>query len=231
MPWHRRKRGTEGEAGKATQLHRDATAGTPPPPKVTVRGDDADQTQPRPTRPCIMCGKGVVAEGGSNTIASGGNLYACHSARRDCDGAAGSYGTLEKLKRLDEMSADEKERSRVPRGSAESSSATAGSSPLPQDAEAAARRLGELLERYPMKVYKLGQAQGHLMWDINYIDSHSNEEFFQERFEIRQIGRELDRKGGKDLMRAVAHRASEVGPQWVLHHVERLWDGIGEWRP
>jgi hypothetical protein len=31
-------------------------------------------------------------------------------------------------------------------------------------------------------------------------------------------------------MSRVAHRASEVGPKWVLHHVEPLWDGIGEWR-
>jgi hypothetical protein len=176
-----------------------------------------------------MCGKDVVAQGGMNTIASAGNVYACHTARRDCDGAAGSYGTLEKLARLDQMPADEKERSRVTRGSAKSSPATAGS-PLPEDAELAARRLGELLERYPMQVYELGKAQAHLMWDADYIESHRDEKFFHERFEIRQLGRELDRKGGKDLMRTVAHRAGEIGPQWVLHHVEQLWDGIGDWR-
>jgi hypothetical protein len=173
-----------------------------------------------------MCGKDVVAEGGMNTIASGGNLYACHTARRNCDGAAGSYGTLEKLARLDKMPAGERERSLVVR----ESPAAAASSPLPEDAELAARRLGELLERYPMQVYELGKAQAHLMWDADYIESHPDDKFFHERFEIRQLGRELDRKGGKDLMRTVAHRASEIGPQWVPHHVEQLWDGIGDWR-
>jgi hypothetical protein len=185
-----------------------------------------------------MCGNDIVAEGGFNTVYSGGYLYACHSSRRDCDGGA-SYDTLEKVERLDEMSADEKLRSRVmdpagrwrmKRGS------TPVKSSLPDEEELAARRLGELVERFPMHALQLGKERADLMWDTDYIDNHPSERFLRERFEIREIGRQLDRKGGMELMRRVAHRATEVGPgggppvTWVLSHVQHLWDGIGQWR-
>lgn len=87
-----------------------------------------------------------------------------------------------------------------------------------------------------MYVLELGEPRARLMWDADYVDSHPDEKFFRERFEVREIGRELDRKGGIKLMRDVARRATEVGPSggkpvpWVRHHLENLWDGIGEWQ-
>jgi hypothetical protein len=182
--------------------------------------------------PCVMCGKEVMAMRKYETIFYCGDLYACHSTRRDCDGGRGSYAPAEKRKRLDKMSAAEKERSRLvdqmPPGSTEPGS--------PEGEELAARLLGELLKEFPNRAYELGKDRLHLMWDGDHIDRHRDEPLFRDRSAFRELGRELDRNGGLELMRRVAHRATEVGPYgdspvpWVTRHVERLWDGIGDWR-
>jgi hypothetical protein len=172
------------------------------------------------------------------TIYYCGNLYACHSVRRDCDGGSGSYAPVDKRKRLDGLSAGEKERSRlVNQLSQASAESSVTSSSLPEDEELAAQLLGELLKEFPKRAFELGKDRMHLMWDGDYIDRHRDEPLFLGRSAFRELGRELDRNGGPELMRRVARRATEVGPYgdrpvpWVAHHVEQLWDGIGDWRP
>ncbi len=54
------------------------------------------------------------------------------------------------------------------------------------------------------------------------------------REEARLIGDEINRAGGFDLMREVAHMSSDLGKQqgqpFSLGYIERWWDGIGSWR-
>lgn len=206
------------------------------PSADAVTGDEG----PTAVFPCFLCGKVIPAHGGVNTIYSGGTLYACHSSGRDCDGGP-TLDTFTKLQRLDELSADEKLRSQVLdpatyRRQRLGAPSAAEEQPLPDDEERAARRLSELLERFPMHVMELGQDRSRLLWDTDYIDTHQNEDFFRERHEILEIGRELNHQGGLTLMERVATRATKVGPEggvpvsWTQHHLDNLWTGIGNWQ-
>jgi hypothetical protein len=45
---------------------------------------------------------------------------------------------------------------------------------------------------------------------------------------VREIGEELNRIGGMNLMLDVSMKASELNPQ-VRGFLGRWWDGVGEW--
>lgn len=56
------------------------------------------------------------------------------------------------------------------------------------------------------------------------------DEWIHSQVEIRRLGHELDRKGGKTLMREVAKLASALcQTPGALDVVARVWDGIGSW--
>jgi hypothetical protein len=222
---------------RSGELSADATHPSADAPLPSADGTHGDERSTG-VFPCFICGKVIPAHGGFNTIHSGGTLYACHSSGRDCDGGQ-TLDTFTKLQRLDELSAEEKLRSRVLDPETyrhERLGAAADEQPLPADEERAARRLGELLERFPMHAMELGQDRSRLLWDTHYIDAHQNEDFFRERHEILEIGRQLDHQGGLALMERVATRATKVGPEggepvsWVQHHLDKLWNGIGNWQ-
>jgi hypothetical protein len=60
----------------------------------------------------------------------------------------------------------------------------------------------------------------------SYSIRYSPEDFIKEKFErLEEIGTELDRRGGFELMKA----ASDLLPYEYDTRLNQVWDGIGNW--
>jgi hypothetical protein len=83
--------------------------------------------------------------------------------------------------------------------------------------EGAGSPLAPELEAMAMKLVQIGRDPNGLRRD-----------------EVRAIGEQLNRRGGRTAMLEVIHRADAVARQRtgepILRPIERTWDGIGDWQ-
>lgn len=107
---------------------------------------------------------------------------------------------------------------------------------LGDDHEQAAARLVALAERERHRARTLSDEQQRRRWDQEHLDElvHSggtSVEWLAGVVEIRAVGHRLNAEGGLSLMQEVARRAGELSEQRMAErYIDRLWDGIGEWR-
>lgn len=104
-----------------------------------------------------------------------------------------------------------------------------------QAADGYAQRLLTLLRAGERWEPRLTREQQRLWLNGPHLDEvlrsgRPADEWIRSQVEIRQLGHELDRKGGKTLMQIVADLASALcQTPGTLQVLERVWDGIGSW--
>lgn len=79
-------------------------------------------------------------------------------------------------------------------------------------------------EEQKARVYRLANENGHLLGEL--LQLVSSDGGFGNRARIREIGEELNRIGGMDLMQCAYYRVKNAGPYFS----QDIWNGIGFWR-
>ncbi|CAM5652279.1 Serine/threonine-protein kinase PknD [Streptomyces glaucescens] len=105
----------------------------------------------------------------------------------------------------------------------------------PESTDRLARRLVSLLDSGARWQHRLTQEQARLWFDGPHLDDLLStrrpvEDWIRSQVGIREIGHQLDREGGKPLMREVAELASRLRKvPGTLDEIALVWDGIGSW--
>lgn len=79
-------------------------------------------------------------------------------------------------------------------------------------------------EERKAKVYRLADENGHLLREL--LELVGNDGGFGNRSRIREIGEELNRIGGMDLMQCGYYGVRNAG----RYFSQQIWDGVGAWR-
>jgi hypothetical protein len=116
-------------------------------------------------------------------------------------------------------------------------SAATGTHPTPTDDQQIAHRLIELVDAHE-RLYELTkdkrlitEAMDHHHLDSIVSSDATPEGWISAAVELRAIGHQLNREGGKPRMQTVAERAAQLRPTGdTLRLIEVFWDRIGDWR-
>jgi hypothetical protein len=79
-------------------------------------------------------------------------------------------------------------------------------------------------EAHKAKVYRLADENGHLLKEL--LQLVGSDGGFGNKTRIREIGEELNRIGGMDLMQCAYYGVKNAG----RYFSQDIWDGIGSWR-